>query len=114
MEVTVCGAGAQRFAAITSDVSLHGMGLTMARDAVVSLAQGGALLMPGDRIEVVLSRHVASADGVIGPTLNGRVRHVRRLSQRDYHIGVWFDGLDPPQQSALDAIVDQAQPHRSR
>ena len=68
----------------------------------------------GDHFELVLSPHVASVDGVIGPTLMARVRHVRRLSQADYHVGVWFDDPDASQQAALQAIIDKAQPRRSR
>lgn len=114
MEVTVCHNGGTSFAARTSDVSQHGMGLQLGREVVVALAQGGSVLTPGDRFEVVLSPHIASADGVIGPTLLARVRHVRRLSQSDYHVGVWFNDPDASQQAALQAIIDKAQPGRSR
>lgn len=109
MDVTVCRSGETRFAAETVDVSLTGMGLSIPRDAVVALAQGGSVLTPGDTFDLIISPFVEAADGVIGPRLEARVRHVRRLSQYLYHVGVWFDALDQGQQSTLQAIVDKAQ-----
>jgi hypothetical protein len=109
MDVTVCRGGDVRFAAETVDVSLTGMGLSMASDAATALAQGGSVLTPGDTFDLILCPFVEAADGVIGPKLEARVRHARRLSQHEYLIGVWFDALDQGQQSALQAIVDQAQ-----
>lgn len=109
MDVTVCRSGEVRFAANTVDVSLTGMGLLIDRYAVLALAQGGSVLTPGDSFDLVLCPFVEAVDGVIGPKLEARVRHVRRLSQQEYHVGVWFDALDQGQQSALQSIVDQAQ-----
>jgi c-di-GMP-binding flagellar brake protein YcgR len=109
MDVTVCRSGDARFAAKTVDVSLTGMGLSIDRDAARALAQGGSVLTPGDSFDLVLCPFVEAVDGVIGPKLEARVRHARRLSQHEYHVGVWFDALDQGQQSALQAIVDQAQ-----
>jgi len=113
-EVTVCQSSGKRFSVQTTDVSLHGMGLLMRRDVVVALAQGGSVLTPGDRFDVVLSPNVSEADGLIGPTVPGRVRHVRRLSQHEYHVGLLFEDIDTAQLSALQAMVDQAQAHRTR
>lgn len=114
MDVTVSHMGGQRFSAQTTDVSLAGMGMRMARDVVIALAQGGSVLTPGDRFDVVLSPNIASADGVIGPMLQGRVRHVRRLSQHEYQVGVLFEDTDAAQQAALQGVVDKALEHRSR
>jgi c-di-GMP-binding flagellar brake protein YcgR len=98
----------------TTDVSLNGMGMLMRRDVVVALAQGGSVLTPGDRFDVVLSPDVSQADGLIGPTVPGRVRHVRRLSQHEYQVGVLFEEVDTAQQAALQAMVDLAQADRTR
>lgn len=114
MDVTVCQDDGKRFAARTSDVSVQGMGLYLAHDAILALAQGGRLLTPGDRFDVVLSPNIVDADGVIGPTLGSRVRHVRRLSQREFLVGVRFDGLDNGQRAALQTIIDRAQADRLR
>jgi hypothetical protein len=106
-EVTIRHPGGERFAVQTTDVSLSGLGMRMSRDVVVALAQGGSVLTPGDRIQIVLSPNVTSADGLIGPRVEGRVRHVRRLSQNEYHVGVRFEDPDAAQQAALKAVVDQ-------
>ncbi len=108
VEVTICRKADMCFAGRTSDVSLSGMGLALTREVVIALAQGGNLLMPGDHFDVIFSPHVESVDGVIGPTVPARVRHVRRLSQHDYHVGVLFEELEEPQQKALEGIVTQA------
>ena len=106
-EVTICHPSGERFGVQTTDVSLSGLGMKMARDVVIALAKGGSILTPGDRFLIVLSPNVASADGLIGPRVEGRVRHVRRLSQYEYHVGVRFEDPDAAQQAALKAIVDQ-------
>ena len=108
VEVTIYRKAEKCFAGRTSDVSLSGMGLQLTREVVIALAQGGNLLTPGDHFDVIFSPYVESVDGVIGPTLPARVRHVRRLSQHDYHVGVWFEDIDEPQQKALEGLVAKA------
>ena len=116
VEVTICREADKGFSGRTSDVSLSGMGLRLPREVVLALAQGGNLLTPGDRFSIILSPFVESVDAVIGPTIPARVRHVRRLSQHDYHVGVLFENLDEAQQKALEVLVSQAvsQSPRSR
>jgi hypothetical protein len=108
-EVTVSRTDQRRFSASTTDVSAHGMGLLMPREAVVAL--GGPesqLLTPGDHFDLVLSQNVVAADGVIGPTLAARVRHVRRISRDQYHVGVVFGELDRREAGALGQILSEA------
>lgn len=114
VEVTVCRENGLRFAARTSDVSVDGMGLYLTHDAIRALAQGGNLLTPGDVFDVVLAPNVEDADAMIGPRLGGRVRHVRRLSQHEFVVGIRFNQLDSGQRAAVQTIVDQAQADRLR
>lgn len=99
-------AGGEQLPAFTTDVSLTGMGLKITRQALLVLADGDRLLMPGDRFEIVLPAADPARESQLG--LSARVRHVRRVSLEQYHVGVWFDACEPPQEAALARFVEQA------
>jgi hypothetical protein len=110
--VVVSHRGGERFSGETRDVSLRGLGVVLKRYAVTALAQGGSLLTPGDRVEVMLVPDVSGTEVDIGPTLPARVRYVRRLSQTEYHVGLWCDSDSVAHQEALNALVEQARRHQ--
>jgi len=101
-------AGGQ-FDARSCDISVTGMGLLMTRDTVVALAQGGSILMTGDRFQVLL-RGTLNPSLAGGLTLKCRVEYVRRLSRDEYQIGVLFLDPTPGQQAGLVAVVEAARP----
>jgi hypothetical protein len=114
MDVTVCRDAGTCYAGRTSDVSASGMGLELTRDVVVALAVDSELPLPGERLDVILSTHVAGADAVIGPRLRGRIRYLRRLSQQLYHLGIGFDQNDASADAALQGLIDTARDQRLR
>lgn len=79
----------------------------MGHNIVVTLAQGGTILMPGDRFQVLLP-------GTLNPSLEGgltlecQVKHVRRLSREKYQVGVRFLDPTPGQTAGLEALVQSA------
>ena len=106
--LTLAGGEGLRFAAQSTDVARAGLGLETDREAVVALAQGGALLTPGDRVGVHLP---GVAPGDPEAVLPARVRHVRRVSQGRYHVGVVFEALDPEGEARLAERVALAREH---
>ena len=99
-------AGGVQLPAFTTDVSLTGMGLTLTRKALLGLVDDEHTLMPGDRFEVILP--VVDLANQAQAGLSARVRHVRRVSLEQYHVGVWFDAGDASQEAALARFVEQA------
>ena len=105
--VELLGAQGARFQARTSDISATGLGLRLSRAAVLALAQGGTILTTGDDIQLAVAR--GSSDPWPGElSLNCRVKHVRRLSQDEYLVGVWLIDPSPAQKSGLEALVAEA------
>ncbi len=96
-------ANGERFPAQSHDVSLNSIGLDMMRSAVEGLAHDGAQLAPGDSVLVIVNY----ADDP-SATLAGRVRFVRRLSQQQFVVGVWFVDPDPIGEVALERLVNRA------
>lgn len=76
---------------------------------MLALAQGGGILTPGDRLRIVLPGATGAGAEL---SLEGRVRHVRRLSQEQYQVGVWFADLTGSQQAGLAALIDTLSPVR--
>lgn len=103
--VTLQRQGVSPFRGSACDVSGAGMALKASRAAVLALAQGGSVLMPGDRLELEVA-----AGGAMDPALavGGRVRNVRRLSREEYQVAVRFEDLDPVQERVLDTLLEQA------
>ena len=89
------------------DISVAGLGMVMRHDIVVALAQGGSILTPGDRLQVLLP-------GTLNPSLEGgltlecQVKHVRRLSREQYQVGVRFLDPTPGQTAGLESLVQSA------
>lgn len=87
------------FEATLSDVSLASFALSTSRDAVVSLAGGGGMVLPGDLL------HLRFIEGIDWPTdcasFACLVRQVRRVSQANYFIGGEFGALTAAQNAAL-------------
>lgn len=101
------------FEALSSDISVGGIGLRLSHAAVVALAQGGTILTTGDCFELVLPGTL-NASGQGGLTLECRVKHVRRLSRHEFHVGAWFVDPTPGQTDGVAALVDVARSaHRS-
>lgn len=96
------GAG---FGAESNEISAAGVGMLVSRDAVVSLAQGGSLLTPGDPLDVSIN---GAEDDLELPGVHCRVKHVRRLSQDRYLVSVWFAELDSAQKRVVDRLIEQA------
>ena len=101
----VWGGAGDPFEGQTTEISLGGIGFVLNRSAVVALAQGGAILTIGDRLQVSLDAAPAGGGGL---RLPGTVRSVRRLSHDDYQVALSFDGVSPSQQGMLGALVEHA------
>lgn len=89
----------------STEISLGGIGFVLHRSAVVALAQGGAILTIGDRLQVSLDAAPAGGGGL---RLPGSVRGVRRLSHDDYQVALTFDEVSPSQRGMLAALVEHA------
>ena len=105
--VELRGPNGIQFDVESCDISVAGLGMFMGHHIVVALAQGGSILTPGDRLQVLLP-------GTLNPSLEGgltlecQVRHVRRLSREQYQVGVRFLGPTPGQTAGLEALVQSA------
>ena len=108
--VRLRGARVEQFQAMSSDISVGGIGLELTRESVVALAQGGHILGPGDHLRVVLPADVAGGRGELD--LRCRVRGVRRVSQEKYVAGTWFEQLDPGSEDVIDGLIEVAQKAR--
>lgn len=96
----------EAFAGESCDISVAGVGLLVARSAVLALAQGGSILTTGDELRLML---MAAGDALsaISLGLDCRVKHVRRLSQEQYMVSALFADLSPEQEAALIALVER-------
>lgn len=101
----VWGGSGDPLQAHTTEISLGGIGFVMQHSAVVALAQGGAILTIGDRLQIALD---AGAAGGGGLRLPGSVRGVRRVSRDEYRVAVTFDEVTPSQELVLTALVEHA------
>jgi hypothetical protein len=91
--VEVQGPRGERFFAQASEISGGGIGIVVDHVAAVHLAPGGSLLSPAAPIVAVLVHPSGKEDPGSDLRLDGQVRHIRRLSQQQYLIGVHF--VDP-------------------
>lgn len=100
--------GAASHAAEMEDISALGVGLLVSHATATVLAQGGSVLMPGDRIQVEwgAEQQTGSSDAL---NVICRVRHSRRLSFDTYHVGALFIDPDPFQQMQIAALLTTAQ-----
>lgn len=101
----VRGASGAAFEALTTEISLGGIGFVLQRPAVVALAQGGAILTIGDCLHASLD---AAPAGGAGLRLPGCVRSVRRLSHDEYLVALAFEEISPSQREMLAALVGHA------
>jgi len=105
--VEIVGPEERRFRAQAADISLTGMAMLVDRGAAASLAPSGGLLNP--RVPPVSVAVQAPGHAGVGKLhFEGRVRHVRRLSQEQYLIGIKFTDPDASLQLELQALVEQA------
>jgi hypothetical protein len=83
----------ERFLAQASEISGGGIGLLVDQAVAVHLAPGGSVLSPAAPVVRLLLHPSGKEDGN-DLWLKGRVRHIRRLSQQQYLIGVHFEDPD--------------------
>lgn len=99
--------GGQHFTAQSAEISALGIGVLVDQSAALSLVPDGGIPKPGVSSIAVLV-HVSDPLQAGELSLEGRVRHVRRLSQAQYLLGVKFTDPDPGHQVAIQALVDRA------
>lgn len=105
--VQLRGPQGESFDAMSSDISVAGIGLELSRESVLALAQGGSILSPGDHVRVLLR---ASDTGILRDLdLRCRVKEVRRISHERYVAGTWFEELDERTEHVLGGLVAAAQ-----
>jgi hypothetical protein len=92
--VEVEGPHGERFFAQASEISGGGIGIVVDHVAAVHLAPGGSILSPAAPVVRLLLHPSGTEDAGSDVRLEGRVRHVRRLSQQQYLIGVHFVDSD--------------------
>ncbi|MGM0811928.1 MAG: PilZ domain-containing protein [Pseudomonadota bacterium] len=90
--VEVRGPRGERFFARSSEISGRGIGMVVDHLTAVGLAPGGTVLGPHTPV-IGVQLQVPGEDAEAGIRLEGRVRHIRRLSQQQYLVGVNF--VDP-------------------
>ena len=101
------GGGGALVVAQSTEVSLRGIGLLVDREAVLALGGDGTIPPVGDPLELLLP----PAEGTPGTgdvACPGRVRHLRRVAQHQYHLGLAFDALEGAPADRLRALVDGA------
>lgn len=105
--VEIIGPEERRFHAQAADISVTGMAMLVDRLAAAALAPSGGVLNP--QVPPVSVAVQAPGHVEVGQLrFEGRVRHVRRLSQEQYLIGIRFTDPDASLQLELQALVDQA------
>ena len=105
--VEIVGPEERRFHAQAADISVTGMAMLVDRVAAACLAPSGGVLSP--RVPPVSVAVQAPGQVEVGQLrFEGRVRHIRRLSQEQYLIGIRFTDPDASLQLELQALVDQA------
>lgn len=97
--VQVLGPRGERFFARSSEISGRGIGMVVDHLTAVRLAPGGTLLGPHTPL-IGVQLEVPGEDAGGDVQLEGRVRHIRRLSQQEYLVGVHF--VDP--EAALQVV----------
>lgn len=90
--VEVRGPGGERFFAHSSEISGRGIGMVVDHPTAVGLAPGGTVLGPRTPL-IGVQLQIPGQDSASDVRIEGRVRHIRRLSQQEYLIGVNF--VDP-------------------
>jgi hypothetical protein len=91
----------------TCELSAVGVGMFVSRDGVVALAQGGALLTPGDVLVATLPEP-RGPDGRWLTRVTCRVKQVRRVSVDRYVVSAWFEDTSDAQQLAIARLLEQA------
>jgi c-di-GMP-binding flagellar brake protein YcgR len=105
--VEIVGPEDRRFQAQAADISVTGMAMLVDRVAAAFLAPTGGVLSP--RVPPVSVAVQAPGHAEVGKLrFEGRVRHIRRLSQEQYLIGIKFTDPDASFQHELRALVEQA------
>ncbi|TVP83331.1 PilZ domain-containing protein [Thioalkalivibrio sp.] len=105
--VEIVGPEERRFRAQAADISLTGMAMLVDRGVAAFLAPSGGMLNPGvPPVSVAVQAPEYAEVGKL--RFEGRVRHIRRLSQEQYLIGIRFTDPDASLQLELQALVEQA------
>lgn len=105
--VEIVGPEGRRFRAQAADISVTGMAMLVDRIAATVLAPSGGLLNP--RVPPVsVAVHAPGHVEVGRLRFEGRVRHIRRLSQEQYLLGIKFTDPDASIRLELQALVEQA------
>jgi hypothetical protein len=101
--VTLSGNEPESQTGIACDLSALGIGVSLHRSVVTALAQGGNIMTAGDLVAITLPVVAGTEFG--GRPLAARVRHVRRLSQDEYLVGLLFNDTDALDDNSVDALV---------
>lgn len=105
--VEVVGPQERRFHAQAADISVKGIAMLVDRAAAACLAPSGGVLSPRvPPVSIVVQ--APGQPGVGSPRLEGRVRHIRRLSQEQYLIGIKFSEPDACHLLEIRTLVEQA------
>ncbi len=105
--VEVLGPGGQHFPAQSAEISALGIGVLVDHSTARSLVPDGGIPRP-DAPPVAVVVHVPGPVTAGDLPLEGRVRHIRRLSQAQYLLGVKFTDPDLTHRAAIQALVDRA------
>jgi len=85
--------GDESFEAVVIELSRGGLSLETTKEIAELLAQGGSVLMPGERFRVQLE--FSESTGCSGSLkVECLTAHARRISQSRYHIGARFEGIE--------------------
>ncbi|MCG6965732.1 MAG: PilZ domain-containing protein [Chromatiaceae bacterium] len=98
--------GGQSWDAVSTDISVAGIGLRLTRETVTALAQGGTILSPGDHMLVLVPAAVSGT--ARGLNLQCRVKEVRRQSLDQYVAGAWFENVETDTEAVLARLVEAA------
>ena len=105
--VEIVGPEDRRFHAQAADSSVTGMAMLVDRAAAACLAPAGGVLSP--RVPPVSVSVQVPGQAEVGKLrLQGRIRHIRRLSQDQYLIGVRFIDPDAPRLPEITVLVERA------
>lgn len=105
--VEIVGPEDRRFHAQAADISVTGMAMLVDRVAAAFLTPSGGVLNP--RVPPVSVAVQAPGHVDVGKLrFEGRVRHIRRLSQEQYLVGIKFTDPDASLRLELQALVEQA------
>jgi hypothetical protein len=114
-DVELTNADGAMTGARTNELSVVGVGMIVPRDGVVALAQGGALLTPGDPLLATLPEP-RGPEGRWLTRVACRVKQVRRVSVDRYVVVACFEDTSEAQQTAIARLLEQAKrdtPQRS-